>query len=203
MKKNFIGALLLVFLSIMMISSNVFASQAMDSLKKSVNTVLDTLKNSEFQNKDKLSEKRKKIWKAVDGIFSFSIMSKKTIGSKNWNKLNENEQKKFSDLFGKFLGNIYYTRLEKYTNETVTFERELEQSATLTIIKTVIKSNTLNIPMDYSMINDNGWKVYDVNIEGVSLVRNYRSQFHKIIRDKGMGHLMKMMEEKLGFFKDL
>lgn len=129
--------------------------------------------------------------------FDFTEMSQRTLAM-HWQKRTETEKKEFTDLFKNLLEGAYINKIEKYSDEQVNVIEEKTDGGFSTV-KTEVITQKAKIPIDYrlkSVSNDNGWKVYDVVIEGVSLVNNYRSQFQSIINTKGYDALTKMLKEK-------
>ena len=119
--------------------------------------------------------------------------------SRNWKKLNGDQQKEFEGLFRKLLGNVYMDRILAYKDEKVAFERETMLSEDKAEVQTKILTSTKEIPMNYRMIAKNDqWRVYDVIIEGVSMVKNYRSQFNDILAKKPPEELLEILRKKVG-----
>jgi len=208
MKKIFL-IFILIFLSV---SSTAYSNNDKPEiiLKNSIDKIINLIKNPKYKDDSKKNIQRKEIWSVVQNIFDFTEMSKRALG-KNCRKLKDNEINEFSDLFAKFLANIYYSKfdqyskdseLDKYSAESVKYIETTIPQANKAIVKTLLVTGTNEIPMDYSMLNNNGWRIYDVNIEGVSLVRNYRTQFNSLISKKGFKGLIEMIKNKLGKFGD-
>ena len=193
--------LISIMLSMIFIVSSL-AGDAMTDLKVNIDTVIDMIKNKEkASTPEEKAIQRKKIFEIAQNLFNFTEMSKRTLG-KDWKQLSPEKQKQFSDLFARFLANIYYQRLGEYTNEKVKYLGQ-RQHKNKSLVKTVIVTQKNEIPMDYKMLKTDKWRIYDVSIEGVSLIQNYRSQFHKILRTQGFDNLMTMMTKKLGQFSEL
>jgi phospholipid transport system substrate-binding protein len=191
-----------IMISLILISSGVAAGDATSELKSSIDKVIGMFKDKQKSTPPEAQLiQRKKIFSIALDLFNFEEMSQRTLG-KEWKKLSDDQKKQFAHLFARFLANIYYQRLEEYTNEKVKYldERHHKDKA---LIKTVIVTQKNEIPMDYKLLKSDRWRVYDISIEGVSLVRNYRSQFHKILLKQGIKDLMNMMKQKLGQFSDL
>jgi phospholipid transport system substrate-binding protein len=194
----------LIYLTcIILLSPALAKNDAMTDLKKSIDEVIAMLKDTKKAGTpDTKTLLRQKIFQMALEFFDFSEMSQRTLG-KNWKKLKPDQQKTFSDLFARFLANIYYNRLEQYTNQTVKYLEQRQHGKNKALVKTVIATQNNEIPMDYKMLKNKTWQVYDVSIEGVSLVRNYRTQFNKILRKQSIDDLFQMMKNKLGQFSDL
>ena len=133
--------------------------------------------------------------KIINPIFDFPLMSKLALGRKNWSKLNSQQRVKFIDLFVKRLRNSYREKILLYTNQTASFKTGIH------------KKNTLHIPMDivsedhktamlYKLRKmDKRWKIYDLNIAGVSIVLTYRSQFDDVLGRGSVEDLLSLLEK--------
>jgi phospholipid transport system substrate-binding protein len=163
------------------------------SIEAQVNKLLGVLNNK--AQTDKVA-KEKEIWEIVNGIFDYDELSRLTMG-RNWKKLNPAQQKEFPELFSKVLGNVYMDRIMAYTSEKVVFDDNVGVTDGKAVIKSRIVTSDKEIPIDYRMVENAGkWKVYDVVIEGVSLVSNYRSQFNSILTNKSPEDLMDTLRKK-------
>jgi phospholipid transport system substrate-binding protein len=132
--------------------------------------------------------------------FDFREMSKRVLG-RDWKGLPPKKQDHFQELFTKLLENAYIGKFESYSGEEIQYigERQKEDRA---IVSTQIENNGQLIPVDYIMTKKEArWVVYDINIEGVSLVRNYMEQFKSILRRDKFDGLVKLLEEKNSSFE--
>ncbi|MDP6477757.1 MAG: ABC transporter substrate-binding protein, partial [Nitrospinaceae bacterium] len=117
--------------------------------------------------------------------------------AKNWKKRSDQERLAFTDLFKRLLEHSYASKLEAYSDEKINYVGEVVKGK-YALIKTEVVRADSTIGVDYKMINENGdWKVYDFVIEGVSMIRNYRSQFTKIIRKDSYEVLVKRLTDKI------
>lgn len=163
------------------------------SIEAQVNKLLSVLNDKALTDE---AAKEKRIWEIVNGIFDYEELSRRTMG-RNWKKLNAAQQKEFPELFSKVLGNVYKDRIMAYTSEKVVFDDNVMVTDGKAEIKSRILASGKEIPIDYRMIEIQGkWKVYDVVIEGVSLVSNYRSQFNSILTNKSPEDLMDTLRKK-------
>jgi phospholipid transport system substrate-binding protein len=159
---------------------------------------LDVLRDPSLKTKSKSEVKQKKIWTIVDSIFDYKELSKRSLG-RNWRRLNPDQQKEFVNLFRRLLGKAYMDRIMAYADEKVVFFKETFFSENKAEVKSKLITKSNEIPMYYRLILENdSWKVYDVSIEGVSLVRNYRSQFKSILKDKAPSDLLQILRKKVG-----
>ena len=168
----------------------------METVQASVNEALDVLRDPAMKGEAAKEAKEKKLWSIASSFFDFSELSRRTLG-KSWGKLNSDQQKEFTDLFSTLLGNLYLDRILSYSDEKVVFSKEKKRKNKAIVYSKIIQ-DTRKIPIDYRVILKNGeWKVYDVLVEGVSLVKNYRSQFKDILMKKDPEYLLKVLRDKV------
>jgi phospholipid transport system substrate-binding protein len=118
----------------------------------------------------------------------------------NWKKASKEEKVEFVDLFTELLEATYLSRIEEYSDEKVEYLTE-KIKGDRAVVDTVIVKN-VNTPVQYRMKNKKGqWMVYDVLIEGVSLIRNYRTSYGEIVKSEGMKGLLARMEKKIDDIK--
>ena len=174
------------------------AAAPMDAVQKQINMVLDVLRDPELKAESAKERRKERVWSIIERGFDFDELSKRIL-SRNWKKLRPDQQKEFALLIGRLLGNIYMDRLMKFANEKVVFTKESMLSEKRAEVRSKIISQSKEIPLHYKMILKNGeWKVYDLKIEGVSLVRNYRSQFKKILNKNSPDKMLQILRKKLG-----
>ena len=192
MKNRLMGfSLFLLILTIVPIP--VRADLPRETIQTQVNRVLDVLKNPS----DAKAVKEKKILSIVDEFFDYSELSRRTLAN-HWKAFTPEQQKEFTTLFGKLLANVYMDKVMQYTNEKVVFGKETKLSENTVEVQSEILTQGKSVPLNYRMISNNKgeWKVYDVVIEGISLVMNYRSQFREILSSKPPENLLKTLREK-------
>ncbi|MBF0495781.1 MAG: ABC transporter substrate-binding protein [Deltaproteobacteria bacterium] len=172
-------------------------SPALDQLKTGVNQILDVLKDTGLKGEGRKKDRRDNIHAIIIKNFDFDEMAKRCL-ARNWAKLNDRERKEFTGVFSELLEASYIGKIEKYTNEEVIFKSEREASSDSTVVNTLIKTQNNEIPINYSMYpKGSKWWVYDVNIEGVSLIGNYRSQFNQILAKNSYQELIRRMKTRL------
>lgn len=174
------------------------SEQPLETLRTSIDSVLNVLGDPTYQDPSRESEQQEKIWTIFKQIFDFEEMSKRTL-SNNWRSLTAQEQEEFSDVFGKFLGNIYLGKIQKgFDGEKVEYLNQETLTETKAMIKTTILRKGVEVPIDYSLLlKDNTWKIYDVKIEGISLLKNYRSQFGSILMKNSPEYLINTLKKKI------
>ncbi|MBW4056505.1 MAG: ABC transporter substrate-binding protein [Proteobacteria bacterium] len=178
--------------SIFMVS--VAFGSPMDDVKKTVDEVVHIVANKELKKND--AKRRQALKKAISTIFDYSEMAKRSLG-KYWNVRTDAEKKNFTFLFATLLENSYAGKIESYNNEKIVYIREIPDGDYAEVKSKVVTAARDEFTLDYRMVKHNGkWMVYDVVIEGVSLVSNYRSQFNKIIASNGYDKLVKKLQTK-------
>jgi phospholipid transport system substrate-binding protein len=173
------------------------ASTPLKTIESKVNAVLGILGDPALKGDAAKETKEKKLWAVADTMFDYDALCRRTLG-KDWKKLSPKQQEEFTDLFSTHLGNIYMDRLLDYSDEKVVFNKE-KRKKDRAIVYTKVVTSTKEIPIDYSVIlRDGDWKVYDVVIEGISLVKNYRSQFKEMLKNKDPEYLLDTLRKKVG-----
>ncbi len=171
----------------------------MDSLRKPLEDITALLKNSQTLTADEKVTQREKIFAITRVTFDFVEMSKRSL-ARNWRNFTPQQRKDFSDVFADHLNNTYMDKIQaEYQDETVEFLSEEMVSGDKAMVRTIIKRRTVNVPVDYSvLLSDKTWRVYDVNIEGVSLIKNYRTQFDEILAKETPDQLIDRLRKKIG-----
>lgn len=186
-----------IFLLCVLVLVPVMACFALPEPQKQVETMVDAVLSVMRDPALSVAEKKEQISGKVQQYLDIDSMSRRTLGA-YWDGATEEQRQRFSQLFIKVLEKTYLNRIEDYSDGTVKYlkERVKDDKA---IIDTVIVAKELEIPVQYLMIyNGTSWQVFDMVIEGVSLVRNYRSSYGEIIRREGYDGLFALMESKLG-----
>ena len=188
----------LALLTAMAIACPVFAGAPMDTVKANVTSVLDVLRDPKLRGEEGKKVKEQKIEAAGDKLFDFVELSKRTLGM-NWNKLTMEQRKEFVQLFEIVLRNVYVDRITAYTDEQVNFTKEVPLSDTTAEVQSAVVGGSGKVEIDYRVMKEEGgWKVYDVVIEGVSLINNYRTQFREILANNPPEKLIETLREKTG-----
>ncbi|MFZ0482852.1 MAG: ABC transporter substrate-binding protein [Desulfobacterales bacterium] len=140
-------------------------------------------------------EKNKQVVKIVEPIFDYNLMAKLTLGRKYWPGLSTKNREKFTDLFVARLKTSYIDKLSLYTDEKVVYDAPVQEGIKIQIPTSVISKNN-RISMMYKLYkSSNGWKIYDIEIEGVSLISTYRSQFNDILSKGTIDDLLVKLEK--------
>jgi phospholipid transport system substrate-binding protein len=175
-------------------ATNAVSNGVTDEVKKTVDEVVRIVSDKEMKKNDQ--KRRQALKKSISKIFDYSEMAKRSLG-KHWNARSAAERKQFADLFASLLENSYASKIESYNNEKIVYLKETIDADHAEVKSKVVTAKRDEFTLDYRMINQNGkWMVYDVVIEGVSLVSNYRTQFNKIVTSNGYPELVKKLQTK-------
>jgi phospholipid transport system substrate-binding protein len=196
MRKSLVALIIsLAALKLSLVSA--FAAPPLETIQLQVNRMLEVLRDPALKAESAKGAKEKKIWAILDGVFDYTELSKRTL-AQHWKQFSPDQQEEFTRLFGKLLGGVYMDRIIAYKDEKVVFGKVTNVSDKTAEVQSEVPRSSKSIPIYYRMILENGeWKVYDVVIEGVSLVQNYRSQFNEILTNKVPEDLLKMLREKV------
>jgi phospholipid transport system substrate-binding protein len=150
---------------------------------------------SAYRNETTRPEMRTRLIETIKGLFDATELSRRALAA-NWNKFSAQQQQRFTDAFLTLLQNTYLDRIESYSDEQVHYLDEKLLAENRAEVSTMVSGKGKEIPITYRMCNDGGWKVYDVVIEGVSLVQNYRNQFAQILMNQPPDALIDMLVKK-------
>ena len=169
------------------------AASPMQTVETHVNRLLAVLQD----HSQKKESKEEAIRAISSSLFDFTELSRFTLG-RNWRKFNSEQQKTFVVLYRKLLESVYMDRLLQYKNQKVVMQKETALSDNRAEVLTNVVAAGSSIAMGYKMIRkDATWKVYDLVIENVSLVRNYRSQFSSLLAKNPPAKLLDILREKV------
>ena len=167
-----------------------------DQLKGAVERVLKTLDDPTLKGEARLGERRVAVRKIANEIFDFSEIAKRSM-ARHWQPLSEAQRTEFVGLFADLLERSYISKIETYGGEKIQYTAERADGEFATVSTRIVTKNGTEVPVDYRMIKRaDRWLVYDVSIEGVSLVSNYRTQFNKIIQTTSYNELVSKLRNK-------
>ena len=175
------------------------AGQMTERIRTTVDSALAALRDPALQGEAHRKERRERIREVVEDTIDFVEMTRRSLGV-HWRKRSPQERKEFVRLFSDLLENSYISKIEQQTDEKVIYLEEREnKKGTRGLVKTkVVTGKGTEIPIYYRMMKKKGrWVAYDIVIEGVSLVSNYRTQFGKIIRRSSYEDLVKSLRKKV------
>lgn len=171
------------------------AAGPMEAVKGSIEDALRILADKELKGQDKTKERRQKLEAVVASRFSYEEMSRRALGAQ-WTKLSDPERQEFVELFRNLLLNSYADRVESYSGEPIHYVGERVEKD-YGEVRTKVMLGQAEVPLDYRLINRAGdWRVYDVVIDGISLVSNYRGQFGKILKNGSYQDLVEQLRKK-------
>ena len=173
------------------------ASPAQEQLKTSIEKIIQILKDPSLKGESQIQPRRQALRKAIDERFSFRKMSQFSL-ARHWKAITPEQKKEFVVLFGKLLEETYVNKIESYTNEKIEYTGE-RVSAKKAKIYSEIHTQEVTIPVEYRMFNagEGNWMVYDMLIEGVSLIKNYRTQFDEIMQNGTFETLVEELKKKI------
>ena len=174
----------------------VHAGLPTDQLKATIDKVLATIQDPILRQPAKTEERRQKLRAIANEVFDWQEIGKRAL-ARHWEGRSPKEREEFSALFADLLERSYAGKIEAYSGEKIVYEKETVEGDQATVrTKLVTKAGT-QIPIDYRMQKTGErWQVYDVLIENVSLVGNYRSQFNRIIQQSGYADLIQRLKTK-------
>jgi len=194
MKKRF---MLLSLLMVFIWPAAVYAGAPQVAVEKTFNKVLDVLKDPSLKGPDSKKIKTEKLRLIYKDMFDEMEFSRRTL-TRNWNKFTPEQRQEFVDLFEQVLEKTYLDKILDYSNEKIVFYKETMAAADKAEIESKVITSSKEIPIFYRMILKNGqWKVYDVVVENVSLVQNYRTQFNEILAAGTPEKLLETLRQKV------
>lgn len=190
------GALLALSACLMPLSCE--AASAKQTLETAVDRILSDIKNPAYSNPATRSALRRNIEQEVYKIFDFGEFSSRTVGPR-WRSFSADEKKRFSDAFAQLLFSTYLNRINGYNGEQISYTgEEVSQDGQRVEVRTLLTmKDGKKIPVNYRMLPKDGtWRVYDVIIENISLVKNYRAQFQSILNNSTPDQLIARVEAR-------
>lgn len=190
-----------IVLVVCMSLSQMMAAQTspVPMLEHAANDIIATLKD----NKSSLKSNPSIIYKAVETYLLPNVdvggMSRSVLGRQAWNKATASERAEFSKAFTRLVIRTYSSPLAEYSDETIQFLplRGSLSSRFIRVNSVIVRSKGQNIPLSYSLVAKNGqWKIYDISVEGVSLLQSFRSQFAQALQHSSINEVIKEMQKK-------
>jgi phospholipid transport system substrate-binding protein len=174
------------------------AGEPQEKVRETIDAVLVVLQDKTLQGPENTGKRREKMRQAVFQRFGFEDMAQRALGP-YWPKRTPAEKKEFTTLFGELLERSYINKIESYTGEQkVLYTKETIDKDYASVRTEIVVKHDANVDVEYRLVRrDGSWQVYDVVIEGVSLVNNYRTQFNNIITQESYDALVKKLKLKL------
>ena len=176
--------------------SHAAATDPVVIIKDAVDEIISILQDEKLAAPNRRAERKNRVVTIVEKKFDFREMSMRTL-AKHWQGRSPEEQDRFVFLFKTLLENTYIAKIETYSGEKVVFKKSALQGNKAIVYSDLVRKN-VETPVNYKLKNsDDRWMVYDVEVEGVSLVNNYRTQFASILDKENFAGLLARLEEKV------
>jgi phospholipid transport system substrate-binding protein len=184
------AALAILIFALCLFPSRSRAGDATDQIRGTIDRAIEILKDPALAAKEKREERRDLLRKEIEPVFDFAEMAKRSLGP-NWRDRTPKERDRFVALFRELLENSYLGKIESYQGEVIRYGKEDVDGSYARVKTVVVTTKGQEFPMNYRMIADGGrYRIYDVVIEGISLVSNYRSQFNSILQKSSFREMM-------------
>lgn len=182
--------------------SGALAGAPTDAIKGVIDQVIDILNDPALKSPAQKERRRQLVKQNIDRRFDYEEMAKRCLGA-SWRTLNAGQRAEFVPLFGELLEASYSDKILKYSGEKVSFVGE-RLDGEYAEVQTLLQRRNDKIPMNYRLLqHDGGWMVYDIVIEGVSLVSNYRSQFGHVISESSYAELLRRLRTKVNELRQI
>ena len=179
------------------ITVSALGGEPTEKMRQTTDKILSILADPSLKKPPKIEERRRLIRKAVDERFNWEEMARRSL-AKHWAPRTDEEKKEFIRLFGELLERTYMSKVEGYSGEKVLYEGERADEDYATVKVKIETKKNVDIPVEYRLKKEgNDWLVYDISIEGVSLVNNYRTQFNSILTQSSYEDLVKKLRAKV------
>jgi phospholipid transport system substrate-binding protein len=172
---------------------------ATEAVRQTIDQVLAILEDPELKSPERAAERRAKLEEVIGKRFDYEEMGKRTLAA-HWKKMDSSQQEEFVSLFQSFLSYSYAGNIDGYSGQKIEYVKE-RHKGNFAEVQTKVVSSKGGLPLDYRLLSKNGdYRVYDVVIDGVSLVKNYRGQFARIIKTSSYDGLMEKLRTKADQF---
>jgi len=194
LKKCIVG---MTFILCLIFPVSSFSGQPTEAVKDNLDKVLNVLRDPSLKAESAKKAKKDKMRDISEKMFDFTELSKRSLG-KNWSKFNPDQQKEFVGLYKSLLEDAYADKIMLYADVKIVFSKEVALTEKTVEVQSTVLRKSGEIPIFYRVIMKDGvWKVYDVVIEGISLINNYRSQFKEILVNKPPESLLETLRKKV------
>jgi phospholipid transport system substrate-binding protein len=182
---------------VLMAPPSAFGEQPIEALKKGVDEGLRILQDPRLKAAHRKDVQQEELWLIVQQLFDFEEFSRRVLAS-NWKNFTSVQRDEFVRVFAEFLGRFYLGKLQdRYKEETVTYVGQELTTPTCALVNVRVVSQGREIPVDLWMLKREGlWRVYDIQVLGISAVRNYRAQFKWVLRKETPAQLIDRLKRK-------
>ena len=168
-----------------------------EKIKETTEKIIRIVSDPTLKGPEKKTERKSLIRQVIDERFNWEEMARRTL-ARHWRQRTEEERKEFVDLYGKLLERTYLDKVEGYSGEKVVYEGDQIDGDYASVLVKIFTQQQTEIPTEYRVKRKgDDWLVYDISIEGVSLINNYRSQFNSIIVKSSYKDLIKKLKKKV------
>jgi phospholipid transport system substrate-binding protein len=180
----------------LLLTATAWAGQVTDQIKQKVDRTLKVLGDQSLKAPAMETKRRQTLRAIADEIFDWEEMAKRSLGI-HWKERTPEEKTEFVKLFADLLDRTYMGKIEKYSGEKITYDNETIDGKYALLESKILTKNDTEVAVNYWLMNKNGtWWVYDVSVEGVSLIKNYRTQFNEILARSSYPELVKKLKSK-------
>lgn len=183
-------------LSYLLLPSPSRAAGPMEEVRATVDKVLIIVRNPKLKSEVQKANLRAQLAEVIYPRFDFTEMAKRALGP-HWGRRTSDEQREFVKIFSELLRNSYVDRIESYSSQTILYTREVKDTHYAEVDTKIVTDKREGLSINYKLHSvNNEWKVYDLVIENISVVNNYRSQFNRVIARSSFEELVRVMKEK-------
>jgi len=196
MNRNFLFPMVSAFLLILGTGVPSMAGEPTEQIKQTTDKILSILADPNLKNPARAEERKQSVRRTIDGRFDWEELARRSL-AQYWAQRTPDEKEEFIQLYRELLARTYLNKVQDYSGETVRYEGESIEGNYATVRVRILTSKNTEIPVDYRVMKKgSNWLVYDISIEGVSLVNNYRSQFNSILQKSTYQELVKKLKDK-------
>jgi len=182
--------------SLVLLASAALGGEPTDQLRPEIDRVIKTLEDPTLKGEAKAAQRRDALRAITDSVFDWQEMSRRALGP-HWQSRSEAERAEFVGLFRNLVEGAYAAKIEGYTGERMSYAGDSVEGDQATVRTRLITRQGQEVPVDYRMVKREArWKIYDVGVEGVSMVGNYRTQFNQIIRTSSYEELIRKLKSR-------
>ncbi|HEU4343588.1 MAG TPA: ABC transporter substrate-binding protein [Candidatus Binatia bacterium] len=187
---------LTVLLLYLLLPATLRADSPTEQVRATVNKVLTIIRDPNLKSEAQKQDLRTRLVEVIYPRFDFTEMAKRSLGP-HWGRRTSEEQRDFVTIFAGLLGRSYADRIESYTSQDILYTREVEDKNYAEVDTKLVTDKLERVSINYKLHSvNNEWKVYDLVIENISIVNNYRSQFDRVIARSSFADLVRIMKEK-------
>jgi phospholipid transport system substrate-binding protein len=196
--RRILAAVVAISVSLLTAPSPSRAGEPTEQVRGAIDRVLEILQKKDLQAKERRAERRTLLREEISKAFDFDEMAKRSLGP-TWRQRTPEERKEYVALFRQVLENSYLGKVEAYQGEKIKYVKDsVEEGRIATVETLIVTGKGQEIPLNYRMLKEaRGWRVYDVVIEEISLVNNYRSQFAGILQKSSFQDLLARLREMI------